>query len=246
MKRSRVLLAAACLPAAASIGWPAFAADDPAAGLRDALYGQVPLAAYVANGKAGYPWTSLRAAATAIAAGNRARAVPLLHRVAVDARLEPRMRLEAWTALRGLNALPAPSEAAKFEGVVVEVIVSTGRDTVAAYVDKSAVYISSTGYTISIAPNVALVPQIDAVIAAGRVSQRRIGPWMSAQTPPLPYNGEARVSILTAWGLSFGQGPIDSIARDPRSADAFNAANALLQAMIARNNAPAATDHGRA
>ena len=247
MKRPQLLLAAAS--ALATLAGPATvldagAADDPMAAQRDALYGEVPLATFAANGKTAYPWTSLRAAAAAIAAGDHARATPLLHHVATDAHLEPLLRLEAWTALRALGALPTPTDAAKFEGVVVEVILSTGRDTLAAYADKSAVYISPSGQKISLLPGTALAPQVDALLAAGRTTQRRIGPWMSAQTPALPYNGEARVTILTAWGISFGQGPIDSISQDPRSGLAFNAANTLLQAMVARNNAPAPAGKG--
>lgn len=242
MNRHQLLATAASALAALAAPLPAFAAGaktDPVTARRDALYGEVPLAAFAANGKAGYPWTALRAAAADIAAGDHARATPVLHRVATDAQLEPLTRLEAWTALRQLGALPTPAEAGKFEGVVVEVILSTGRDTLAAYADKSAVYVDPSGRTIALSPGVALVPQIDALLAAGRTTQRRIGPWMSAQTPALPYNGGARVTILTAWGISFGQGPIDGISRDPRSSLAFNAADALLQAMVARNNAPA-------
>jgi hypothetical protein len=249
MNRHHLFVTAASALAALAAPATAFAAgatSDPVLAERDALYGEVPLATFAAsNGEAVYPWTSLRAAAAAIAAGDHARATPLLHRIATDAHLEPLTRLEAWTALRQLGALPTPSEAAKFEGVVVEVILSSGRDTLAAYADKSATYISPSGQTIKLMPGgVALVPQIDALLAAGRTTQRRIGPWMSAQAPALPYNGGARVTILTAWGISFGQGPIDSISRDPRSALAFNAANALLQAMVARANAPA-TGTGR-
>jgi hypothetical protein len=247
MKRRQLLIATACALSAPAIARAASAPDDPVAAQRDALYGEVPLAAFVANGKAGYPWTSLRAAAAAVAAGDRGRASSLLHRVATDLHVEPHTRLEAWTALRGLGASPSPGEAARLEGVVVELIQSTGRDTLAAYADKSAIYINPAGYTISIPPGVALVPQVDALLAAGRTSQRRIGPWMNAQIPALPFAGGARVAILTAWGLSFGQGPIDSIARDPRSRQAFTAANALHEAMIARNNAPAAAGkNGRA
>ncbi|MGA2393087.1 MAG: hypothetical protein ABSH03_07045 [Candidatus Lustribacter sp.] len=246
-RRQLLVTAAGALAAAAAVPATMFvagASDDPASAQRDALYGEVPLGAYAAKGKAAYPWTSLRAAATAIAAGDHTHATSLLHRVATDPHVEPLMRLEAWTALRGLGAFPTPSEAARFEGVVVEVILSTGRDTLAAYADKSAVYISASGQTITLLPGTALGPQVDAVLAAGRVSQRRIGPWMSAQTPALPYNGGARVTILTAWGISFGQGPIDSISRDPRSSQVFNAANTLLQAMIARANAPEPTGKG--
>jgi hypothetical protein len=239
MKRQGLLVAAASALAALAGPATALAAGDPTLAAREALYGEVPLAEFAAGGKAAYPWTPLRAAASAIAAGDHARATPLLVRVATDAHLEPLTRLEAWTALRQLGVLPTASVAGKLEGVLVDVVMTSGRDTLAVYADKSAVYINRSGRSISLLPGTALVPQIDAVLAGGRVSQRRIGPWMRAQVPPLPYSGGARIAILTAWGLSFGQGPIDNLARDPRSAQAFNAANALLQAIIARANAPA-------
>jgi hypothetical protein len=68
---------------------------------RELLYGDVPLEIFAAAGDEA-PWTTLRDAADAIAAGEPSRAIPLLRSVAADEGLEARLRLEAWCGLRSL------------------------------------------------------------------------------------------------------------------------------------------------
>jgi hypothetical protein len=198
---------------------------------RDGLYGDVPLEEFAAHGTA-YPWTSLRDAAHAIKTGDRARATSLLRRVAVDASLEARLRLEAWTALRALGVTPTASEGARLEGVVVDVGLRTGLDTLAVYSDNSAVYINDSAKAIYIAPGAALGPEINTVLAAGRRALPRIGPFPGPR-PAVTGAGTVRVALLSAQGLSFAQGPMKGISRDRLAGPVFNAAAALLQKMVA-------------
>lgn len=198
---------------------------------RDTLYGDVPLEEFAAHGTT-YPWTSLRDAAHAIKSGDRARATALLRGVATDSSLEARQRLEAWTALRALGVAPSASEGARLEGVVVDVIFATGHETLAAYADKSAVYINYTGKAIYVAPGAALGPDIDAVLAAGRTALPRIGPFPGPR-PAVTGAGTVRVGLLSAQGLAFAQGPLKAISRDRLAGPTFAAAATLLQKMVA-------------
>ena len=221
MKRQGLLVAAAsalAMLAGPATPFAAGVADDPTLAEREALYGEVPLAAFAAAGKAGYPWTSLRTAAAAIAAGDHGRATPLLARVATDTHLEPLMRLEAWTALRQLGVLPTASDAAKLEGVVVEVIQTGG----ARHAGRVCGQIGHLHQPVRAArsPSCRAPPSYRKSMpclppAAFRSAES--APGCMRQVPPLPYSGGARLTILTAWGVSFGQGPIDNLARDPRS-----------------------------
>lgn len=211
------------------------ASPDPMQTSRDVLYGDMPLEAFAAHGTV-YPWTTLRDAAHAIKSGDRAKATSLLRRVAADTSLEARLRLEAWTALRALGVTPTASEGARLEGVVVDVILATGPETLAAYVDKSAVYINYSGKAIYITRGAALGPEIDALLAAGRVALPRIGPFPGPR-PAVTGAGTVRVALLSPQGLSFAQGPMKAIARDNLAGPVFNSAASLLQKMVARSAA---------
>jgi len=237
MKRKNLFVSVAAAFAACALPATVRAADpvsDPMFAAREALYGDVPLDALAANGNA-YPWTSLRAAAAAIKAGHKARAIALLHAVAADPTVATRAHLEAWSGLRSLGVIPPTTEAAKLEGVVLDVVTTKGRETVAAYADTSAVYITEYGQTIAIPPGVAVRPEIDAVFKAGRVALTKIGNWAGPR-PALPFPGGARVALLTAGGLAFGQGPIHGISRDRLAGPVFTAQTALLMKMIAHAN----------
>jgi hypothetical protein len=198
---------------------------------RELLYGDAPLSAFTST-EVSYPWKAFRHAAKAIEDGDGAAAVAMLLPIARDGTLEPRVRLEAWSVLRGLNVTPPPGDAARVEGVVVDVVMATGHDTLAAYADKSAVYINHAGSATYVLPGVAFTKEIEALLAASDLMYTKIGPW-NGPRPELPTaNGVVRISLLSALGLSFGQGPISVLAANSISSTVFTQATALLQKIV--------------
>jgi hypothetical protein len=205
-------------------------AADPARASRELLYGDVPLAKWAAIGT-GIPWAMLGEAADNIASGRLPHAADLLLAVARNQALEARQRLEAWTALRGISATPPPAVAAKLEGVVVDVVMPRGRDSLAVYRDPSAVYIDFSG-TVKYARNEARYTDLlRAVLAAGHALLPNVAPWQGARPPVPDTHGTARVSLLTAAGYSIGQGQMNVLMSDPLGGPVLNAAVALLGAL---------------
>src|SRR5262245_38916152 len=89
-------------------------------------------------------WHRLALAAAQARRGNAAAAPRTLRTLAETTR-ESRIRLWAWTALRGLGAAPAPEVATTVEGVVAEVDGGHGVETLAAYRDGTARYLLANG-----------------------------------------------------------------------------------------------------
>lgn len=205
-------------------------AADPARASRELLYGDVPLARWAQIGT-GIPWAMLGEAADNIESGRLPHAAELLLAVARNPKLEARQRLEAWTALRSISAVPAPAVATMLEGVVVDVVLPRGRDSLAVYRDPSAVYIDFSG-TVKYAKNEPRYQQLLlAVLSAGHELLPNVTPWNGARPPVPDTHGTARVSLLTAAGLSMGQGQMNTLMTDPLGGPVLNAAVALLQAL---------------
>lgn len=205
--------------------------------LRDGLFGDRPLDVWAQDGAragVGEPWVRFAEAVERSGQGDAAGAQRALEAVLRQPDLESRHYLEAWHALRELGAAPPPSDAKHVYGVVVDVPMPPGLDTLAAYEDRSARFLSHGGGAIVWEhPDVSLDAQVDALLAAGRALAGRIGPWAGAR-PPLP-PGAARISVLTPSGLHFGQGPMGAFLRDAMAALVIAAATALMQALVTRD-----------
>lgn len=205
---------------------PAF----PLAELRETLFGDMPLERWAGTGDA-EPWNHFAAAAASLRGGDPAAAREALSRVLAIPGLESRHYLQAWHALGPLGVAPPESEAKHLYGVVVDVPVDRGLDTLAAYEDHSARYLNFSGAPIIWdAPGTAMDAPIDALLDAGRTLVRRIGPWEGPR-PPLP-PGMARLSLLTPSGLHFGQAPFSAFEGDAMAGPLVNASVALMQSLI--------------
>jgi hypothetical protein len=115
--------------------------------LREALFGDVSLETWAQHGT-DVPWSHFRDAAHARARGDDDVARAALRRVVEMRGLESRQYLQAWHALRELGDAPSPSEAKHVYGVVLDVPVETGVDTLAAYEDRRARYFNYSGKAI--------------------------------------------------------------------------------------------------
>jgi hypothetical protein len=208
--------------------------EGPRSSFRELLFGDVPLATWAASGEDD-PWARFRVAAEALQRGDRRQAQDALESIAKTPKLETRHYVEAWMGLRSLGAVPPPGEAKHVHGVVLDMPLDKGLDTLAAYEDGSARYINFSGAVIvwdSAGTDREIDDRVGKVLVAGRALAAMIGPWEGAR-PPLR-SGNARISLLTPSGLHFGEGPFDAMSRDPMAAPLFIAGTALMQALTSR------------
>jgi hypothetical protein len=120
---------------------------EPIAGLRETFFGDMPLSAWT-DGKPAEPWTDFVAAERAVHRGDRSEATRILQSIVQRGGLESRHYVQAWNALRELGLPPASDEAKHVYGVVVDMPVKSGFDTLAAYEDLSARYLNFSGAAI--------------------------------------------------------------------------------------------------
>jgi hypothetical protein len=149
--------------------------------------------------------------------------------IANDPTQESRVRLLAyrWLAAQGFGV--ASKEVL---GVVVEVGLDSGNDTLAAYADGSVRYINQSG---KLAVFEGGPPEVSAqakeLARVSRATVDKIGPWEQPRREP-PDRENIRLSFLVADGLYFGEGPYSLLRRDPMAADVIAAAERLLQLSV--------------
>ena len=164
--------------------------------------------------------------ATGIASGPEAGR-DALHALAFDAEAESRIRALAFRSLRAVGWVPSPSEPLPLLGVIVEVGLAEGLDTLAAYVDRRVRYVNHAGPMTVIESRGAADAETEGLLAAAEPIAMAIGPWTEARRPP-PGDGIVRLSFLVGDELRFGEGPIDVISRDRMGGPVFAAATRLL------------------
>src|SRR4029077_6514239 len=181
--------------------WSKKEVPNPNSALRETLFGDVPLATWAAD-KPAEPWTTLSMAASHFERGDRGAAVRSLRALLGRAGLESRHYLEAWSALRQAGVSPPADEAKHVYGVVVDVPMNSGFDTLAAYEDRSARYLNFSGAAIVWdAPDSRMDDHVRKLLVAGQDLVRMIGPWEDRRPPLTPR--QARISLLTPSGLHF-------------------------------------------
>jgi hypothetical protein len=117
-------------------------------------------------------------------------------------------------------------------GVVVEVGMNGGTDLVAGYTDHHARYYNYSGAGfVWERPNDALDTAIDELLRVGSAVALVIGPWKKSR-PPAPIKGRARLNLLTPSGLHFGEGPMDTLAKEKLGGPLIACAFRLMQELI--------------
>jgi hypothetical protein len=203
---------------------------NPNSSLRETLFGDMPLSMWVAD-TAGEPWTTFSTAASCLEKDDRSAAVQMLQALLGRVGLESRHYLQAWNALRQAGLSPPPDESKHVYGVVVDIPMKAGFDTLAAYEDRSVRYLNFSGSAIVWdAPDSRLDDHVRKLMIAGQALARMIGPWDGKRPPLTP--GQARISLLTPSGLHFGQAPFEALAQDAMAAPIIAAATGLMQALI--------------
>lgn len=205
--------------------------------IRDTLFGDLPLELVPPGGapaSLGEPWVTFLKARMALFEGRPAEAIDLWQQIARTSGLESRHYAQAWHFLRTQGVRPPAEIERLLLGVVVEVSLLNGLDLLAAYPDHHARYYNFSGAgVIWDHPNTSLDPAIDALLEAGRQIASMVGIWEGPRLPAPPV-GEIRVNIISPSGMHFGQGPGKAMANDPLAGPAIEAANALMQKLVAQ------------
>jgi len=121
--------------------------SGPIGSFRETLFGDMPLSSWAAAGT-GEPWARFSNAAARLDRRDRTGAMEELRSILHLSGLESRHYLEAWCGLRDAGVAPAPDEAKHVYGIVLDVPVNSGLDTLAAYEDRRARYINFSGAVI--------------------------------------------------------------------------------------------------
>jgi hypothetical protein len=206
------------------------------AGVRDALFGDIPLPRLLGMMRpeafSVEPWKTFERANISMSSGDTKAAVQALLSLLETPQLESRVVLQAWHTLRRLDQRPPEAIQKQLLGVVVEVGMPKGLDLLAAYADHHSRYYNFSGAGIVWErPNDTLDSSIDEVLTKGSAVVLMIGPWQEVR-PPAPGAGQARINLLTPSGLHFGEGPLDILSKDPMGGAVLASAVRLMQKMI--------------
>ncbi|HWX00240.1 hypothetical protein [Collimonas sp.] len=155
--------------------------------------------------------------------------VEAIRHIAENQDEESRIRAIAYNWLRE-HGHPVPSR--QLFGVIVEVPVAGGLDTLAAYPDGRVRYINHTG---KLAVFEAGVEQLEAkaksLVASAIPAVDNMGPWDKKRLPP-PAKEIVRMTFLVSDGLYFGQGPFALMEKEPLAAPVIQNAGGLLQIVM--------------
>ena len=180
------------------------------------------------------PWTLFVSAHQQLKAGRIEAAIADLHKVIAMTGLETRVYLLAWHNLRALGSMPPAAQSHQVRGMVIETPVKDGRDILAVYADHSARYFNFSGRSVIWDVQDELINGlIDTLLQNGRPVLKKAQPWKKPEPGP-PAPGLTRISVLTDFGLHFGQGPHKLLAGDALGGPPLKAAAALKQALLER------------
>lgn len=148
---------------------------------------------------------------------------------------ESRSRVLAYNWLRE-NGKIVPKQ--NLLGVIVEVPLEGGLDTLAAFSDGGVRYINQTGQLAVIEGDVPqFKPLLKRLFAVSQEVISEIGPWEEMRKPPPP-RGSVRFTFLVSDGLYFGQGPLELMQKDSMGGPVLALATQLLQLVVKTTTKP--------
>jgi hypothetical protein len=179
----------------------------------DILFGDLPLDYWADMKNDEQPWNLFKELAIARDNDNNAGAIETLKKIIDLPNLESRQYLQAYYSLHNLQGFM--EDEIKLFGVIVEVGMPQGNDTLAVYADYSARYYNYSGSAIIWEHgDVSLNGLIDRILTGSMEIVSGIGPWKE-QRPKPPAEGMARINFLTSHGLHFGQANQQALFNDP-------------------------------
>ena len=150
-----------------------------------------------------------------------------LQSIATDTDSESRAAACAWRRLRDAG-YPVPKR--ELLGVVIEVPLESGLDTLAAYRDGSVRFLHGSGAATFIeGPNTAVASPVERIMSAAQAIVDRIGPTDEPRRPAPTHN--VRMSFIVSDGLYFGEGPMQALMGDGLAGPLLQAGVGLLDAL---------------
>lgn len=146
--------------------------------------------------------------------------------IADDESAESRIRNLAAVKLAATGSALRPKLA--LYGVVIEVGMEHGLDTLAAFADGTARYLNYAENAIVWETATDTSNELIGALWQHSVNVvNKIGPWDKARLAP-PGAGTVRLSFLVSGQLYFGQGPINQFFSDPMAGPVLSAATQLM------------------
>jgi hypothetical protein len=201
--------------------------------LRELLFGDLPpdraRTAFGAAGDAGHEIVALAGAAEAHDAA-AARAALL----ALEAgQPETRLRLQAWSLARAAG-VPRGEDAKDVLGVVVDMGLDEGLDTLAGFGDGSARYLNHSGAAVIWdVPDMTVGQLVRALLEAAGAIAVMTG-VLDGPRPEPPGPGGAMISVLTLGGIHTGSGTAQALSEDPWAGAVIAAAVELMAELVDR------------
>jgi len=207
---------------------------DPLPDLRELLFADLPPLTVLEQFAAA---PDLHELAGAVAREDEVGAQTLLDRV-LSGTAETRIRLQAWSLARRVGIEPPGDDARRARGVVIDVGLDGGLDTLAGYEDGTARYLNQGGGAIVWEARDPSIDQaINELIAAAQAVVERSGP-LDGPRPAAPPGGYAALWILTDNGIHLGAGPFQTLAMDPLGGPVIASGTDLMRQLIERNTSP--------
>lgn len=154
------------------------------------------------------PFQSIADASKLVEAGKKEEAIALLRSILDTPKLETRIQLWVWSALRELGQTPDSKIAYEVLGAIIEFPSGGGYDTLAGYVDGSARYLNFSGAAIFWdAEDPAIKAMCQALIDSTIPASSRAKPRTSLALP----KGTPQVTMLTRAGSFVIVSPPDSV-----------------------------------
>lgn len=203
---------------------------DPLPDLRELLFADLPPLTVLEQFAAS---PDLHELAGAVAREDAERARTLVDRV-IAGTTETRIRLQAWSLARRVDIEPTADDARRARGVVIDVGLDGGLDTLAGYEDGTARYLNQGGGAIVWEARDPSIDQaIKALIAAAQAVVERGGP-LDGPRPAAPPAGYAALWILTDNGIHLGAGPFQTLAMDALGGPVIASGTELMRQLIER------------
>jgi hypothetical protein len=201
--------------------------------LRELLYGDEPLDRFAADLDGTGVLGLFRLAARYVDQHDPA-AEETLRELSVTPGLDSRFYLQAWHALRALGVAPTPEQAKHLYGVVLDVPMKGGLETLAAYEDRSCRYLHVAGSALvwEDRDDPVIGSLVDQLLDAGRAVVDVLSPSDGPRPPLRPRHG--RLSLLCPGGLLFGEGRMRALRSDPLSGPVVAAGEQLLYELVKR------------
>ena len=179
----------------------------------DMLFGDLPLFYWATIESDTVPWSLFKKVKKSLDKGDKQEAVNTLKEIIDMPGLESRQYLQAYHFLNGIQEFD--EREIQLFGVIAEIGLEQGSDTLAVYADHRARYYNYSGKSI-IRENAddSLDALIDGILLQGTAIVSKIGPWQVAR-PAAPGNGKARINFLTSHGLHFGEASQSDLFSDP-------------------------------